>query len=70
MDKVILQYIKIALYIYTQGLSVYCVIETNTPSHNRVGVAVFDQEFPYFMIKAHHKHGPNVVIFQIASEGQ
>ena len=67
MDLGILQEKKCTEGIYTRESAGYCVVATDAPSRNRVGVAVFYRPSPLFAVEAVREFGPNVVSFQLAT---
>ena len=56
--------------VHTRATAGYGIFMTNTSIQHHGGVAIFYQHLPHFQVKALQQHGPNLLIFQIASEGR
>ena len=67
MDLGILQEKKCTDGIYTNESSGYRVVATDSPSHNRGGVALFYRPSPLFEVEAVWEYGPNVLSFEVAT---
>ena len=53
--------------IYTRELSGYRVVDTDAPSRNRGGVALFYRPSPLFEAEAVREYDPNVLSFKVAT---
>ena len=56
-------------WIFTHASAGYRIFATNTLSRNCRGVTIFYRDAPNFQVKVFHKHGPNVLSFQVVSGG-
>ena len=70
IDLGVFQETKCTDGIYTRESSGYRVVATDAPSRHRGGVALFYRSLPLFMVEAVREYGPNVLNFEVVTEGR